>query len=190
MDEAERIIRIIAGETHLFSGIIEQYQGMVYGICLRFVTEQTCAEDLTQEVFILVFQNLEKFSFKSKFSTWIYQIATNKCLTHLRDNKNKRSRQMLINDLSKGDEINNIKHSENPENSLISREQLSQIHAVLNALPENQRTAFVLKKYEELPQKEIAEIMNITEGAVEQLVMRAKSNLIKKLSPFFKKNNA
>jgi len=185
MSDLEVIRQILLGDRDQFRLLVERYQSMVFRTCMGFVHNKDDADDLSQEVFIQAYQSLSKFEGKSSFSTWIYRIAVNASLNKTR----KSSRSYLfqrIDSLFSGDKgpgnILPSPETDDPENILIRSEHHKWLQKALDSLPENQRTAIVLSKYEDLPQKQIAEIMNTTEGAVEALIQRAKANLRKKLS--------
>jgi len=180
MTEAEIINLILQGDKDKFRLFVEKYQQMVFRTCMGFLHNEDDAEDLTQDVFVQAYQSLAGFKSQSSFSTWIYRIAVNACLNRVR----KTSRNVILQRL---DTLIGIKElplsmtdSENPEDILIRNEHIEWLQKALDSLPENQRTALVLSKYDDLPQTEIAGIMNTTEGAVEALLQRAKKNLRKK----------
>ncbi len=124
---------------------------------------------------------LHTFKFDSAFSTWLYRIAVNSCLNHT---ARLRRRNLLV---TAGDALRQLFMFEDPQrdpHGLLEDEQRDRaVREAIGLLPEKQRTAFVLSKYDDLTQKEIAAIMHTTEGAVEQLLQRAKSALRKKLNP-------
>jgi len=190
MTDTEIINIILQGGRNEFRTLVERYQSMVFRTCMGFLHDKDDADDLTQEVFIQAYQSLNKFKNDSAFSTWIYRIAVNASLNRLR----KNSRTPILNRLDslfvtgKEKEISlTANDDEDPESILIRLEKSKWIQAALDSLPENQRTVIVLSKYDDLSQKEIAEIMKITEGAVESLIQRAKANLKVKLSSTYKK---
>jgi RNA polymerase sigma-70 factor, ECF subfamily len=190
MTDTKIINIILQGGRNEFRTLVERYQLMVFRTCMGFLHDKDDADDLTQEVFIQVYQSLNKFRGDSAFSTWVYRIAVNASLNRVR----KNSRTPIINRLDslfvtgKEKEISlPANDTEDPESILIRLEKSKWIQAVLDSLPENQRTAIVLSKYDDLSQKEIAEIMKLTEGAVESLIQRAKANLKVKLSSTYKK---
>jgi RNA polymerase sigma-70 factor (ECF subfamily) len=191
MTDSEIINQILQGDRNLFRTLVERYQTMVFRTCIGFLHNKDDADDLTQEVFIQVYQALDKFKSDSSLSTWIYRIAVNASLNRVR--KTSKSFLMQGFDSIFGTEKSNqysipVSETENPETILIHNEHREKVQKALNSLPENQRTAIVLSKYDDLSQKEIAEIMNTTEGAVEALIQRAKANLREKLSNSLKKN--
>ena len=191
MTDSELIKLILQGDKEKFRMLVEQYQQMVFRTCMGFLHDKDDADDLTQDIFIQAYQSLHSFKGDAAFSTWIYRIAVNASLNRVR----KNSRNPILNRLDslfgsgKEKEISlPVFDTENPESILIRQEHSKWVQNALDSLPENQRTAIVLSKYDDLSQKEIAEIMKTTEGAVEALIQRAKTNLRVKLSSSYKKN--
>ncbi len=189
MTQNELIKLVLDGNQEAFRLIVEQYKANVFRTCLGFVHSREDAEELTQDVFVNIYRNLNRFKGDSSFFTWIYRIAVNSSLNHLRRQKKQSFVQRFENIF--GSEIREeknvaITYWDNPEQLMIEKEQNNKIYKAIDSLPENQRIAFNLSKYEELPQREIASIMNISEGAVEALLQRAKANLQKKLTDFRK----
>lgn len=184
MEEFEIISDILKGDKEKFRLLVDKYKQMVFRTCMGFVHDKDDADDLTQEVFIQVYQSLSKFNKKSAFSTWLYRISVNASLNKIRKTSG-RSLFQRFESVFSGEDKNypqfSISDMEDPENILIRQEHSRWLQKALDSLPENQRTAIILSKYDDLPQKEIAEIMDITEGAVEALLQRAKKNLREKL---------
>jgi RNA polymerase sigma-70 factor (ECF subfamily) len=190
MTEKEIISLILKGDRNKFRILVEKYQQMIFRTCMGFLHNKEDAEDLTQEIFIKAFQSLQGFKGASSFSTWIYRIAVNASLNRVR----KSSGKMILDRLDtlfgtgKEKEISYKNYDEeNPESILVMQEYNEWVRKALDNLPEKQRTAIVLSKYDDLPQKEIAEIMNTTEGAIEALIQRAKKNLKLRLTSSHKK---
>ena len=188
MNETGIIERILNGNTNDYRLLVEQHQQSVFRICMGYVHNEDDANDLTQDTFINAYQNLPKFNFDAAFSTWLFRIAINLCLNHLRSKKRNiferfedvvesfsNKRTLAVSDFS------------NPEEVLINEEHRGIVQKEIDKLSDKQKSAFILSKYKNLSQKEIAAIMNISEGAVESLVQRAKANLSKKLSGYFQK---
>jgi RNA polymerase sigma-70 factor, ECF subfamily len=191
LTDSEIIQLIVQGDRNRYRKLVEQYQPMVFRTCMGFLHNKDDADDLTQDVFIQAYQTLSGFKGHATFSTWIYRIAVNASLNKMR----KSSKPSLFQRLetvfgSEKDKEFSVPapENENPEYILILQEHREWVQKALNSLPENQRTAIVLSKYDDLPQKEIAEIMNTSEGAVEALIQRAKANLREKLSSIKKKS--
>ncbi len=145
------------------------------------------AEDIAQEVFVTVYRSILSFNQKSSVSTWIYRITVNKSLDHLRA-AGRQKRQSLLGRMFGGDNTEALEAQpafDHPGVLLERKEQAAALFAAINTLPENQKTVFVLAHIEELPQKEVAEIMGISLKAVESLLQRAKGGLRKKLSSIY-----
>lgn len=175
MSDSKLIQEILTGNNNAFKELIEKYQERVFRTALGFVHNKEDAEDIAQEVFINVFQSLSKFKGDAEFSTWLYRITVNNSLNFVNRNKKNWFLQSIDEIFNKSDDDNT------PLENLEIKERDERIKKAIDSLPESQRTAFILSKYEELSQKEIAQIMNRTEGAIEQLLQRAKNNLQKKL---------
>ena len=190
MDEAQLIKGIQQGDRKSFQTLVETYQRMVVNTCLGIVHNQADAEDLAQDVFLEIFRTAEKFRGDSKLSTWLYRIATNRSLNLIRNNKRKRFFQS-IEDTFTGGRNRNSEISENrgdqPDQNMADQQRSDLLHRAIDRLPEMQRIAFTLNKYEELPYQQIAEIMEISLASVESLIHRAKKNLQEQLLDCYKK---
>lgn len=155
--------------------LMEKYQSQVFRTVMGFVHSKDDAEDITQDIFIKVFQSLTSFKGESEFSTWLYRIAVNMSLNFIKRNRKSRLLQSLEDIFHKpGSE-------KTPLELLEEAERDERIRKAIDSLPERQRMAFVLSRYEDLSQKVIASVMHASEGAVEQLLQRAKINLQKRL---------
>jgi RNA polymerase sigma-70 factor (ECF subfamily) len=187
MSDSEVISRVIKGEKDLFRILVERYQIMVFRTCIGFVHHKAEADDLTQEIFIKAFTSLSSFKGNSAFSTWLYRIAINACLNNTRTIKmvSPSPLQYNGNEMHKQQEVP-VADCDLPDNMLIRKEQQAMLAQALDNLNEKQHTVFVLSKYDELSQREIALVMHTTEGAVESLLQRAKANLRQKLLKFYK----
>jgi len=185
MSDSEVIKLILQGDKEKFRILVEQYQQMVFRTCMGFLHNKDDADDLTQDVFIQAYLSLPHFKGGSAFSTWLYRIAVNASLNKIRKSPLKLIFQRFENIAGSKNEKEtypSVSVEEDPENILIRQEHIEWVKRALDTLPENQHTAIVLSRYDDLSQKEIAEIMDTTEGAVEALLQRAKKNLREKLS--------
>ncbi len=163
-----------------FWTLAEEYQENVLNTCYRFVHSRQDAEDLTQEVFLEVYRSLDKFRGDAKFSTWIYRIAVTKSIDFLRKQKRKKRFADAKRVFGMENEhLPEIPASEEslPDKLLLEKERQDILKKAVASLPENQRVAIILNKYEGLKQKEIAEIMGTTLPAVESLIHRGMRNL-------------
>lgn len=190
MNETEMINGLKQGSETVFRELVDNYQQMVVNTCFGLLHNMDDAEDVAQEVFIEVFRSVDKFRADSKISTWLYRIAVNRSLNFIRDNK-KRKWFQSFNDAveSQKESLSQLvsENSETPEFSLESSQRAMMLHEAIDSLPEKQRTAFTLNKYEDLAYKEISEVMKLSVSSVESLIHRAKKNLQKKLYQCYKK---
>lgn len=172
-----------------FRNLVEEHQKIVLNTCNKFVNNREDAEDLTQEVFMEVYRSISGFRGDSKLSTWIYRIAVTKSLDFLRKKKRKKRFGIMKNVFSGESLQEELKTPEdsNPAKQVEKQDRLRILNEALDSLPENQRVAFTLSKYDELSYMEIAEILKTTIPAVESLIHRAKNNLKKRLSDYYKK---
>jgi len=179
MSELE-LINSIRNHPNQFGDLVKQYQSLVFRTAIGFVHQKETAEDITQNVFIKVFRNISSFKGDSSLATWLYRITINECISNLRKERFK-SKLNSLSDFFTKDTTPSTNHPETPLEVLEKDNLSNAIKNAVDSLAENQRIAFVLSKYDELSQKEIAKIMVINEGAVESLLQRAKKNLQKKL---------
>lgn len=187
MSDEQLIQEILSGNKTSFQELMQKYQQQVFRTAMGFVHAKEDAEDITQDVFLQVYCSLPSFKGKSKFSTWLYRITVNISINHV--NKNKRRNFLTISGDALLNLFNRSNHEKNPFEQMETNEREEIIRRAIEQLPKNQKKAFVLSKYEDLSQREIAEIMETTEGAVEQLLYRAKQFLRKKLALFVGKQN-
>lgn len=185
MTDQELIADIITQKSQkAFEELVNRYQSQVIKICLGFVSTTADAEDLTQEVFIEVFQSLNSFRGEAKLSTWLYRIAVNKSLNLVRKQKRDRIFRSIDSFFStKGEYSEPLeiidKGGVSADGNIDRRENKAMLKEAINSLPDNQRIAFILSKYQELSYKEISEVMSVTISSVESLLFRAKANLQK-----------
>lgn len=164
-----------------FAGFFDQYKDRVYNTCLSYLQSTEDAEEIAQDVFIQVFQSASRFQGESSVSTWVYRITVNKCLDALRTRQRKKRMQKLVSLFrsDSGELQVDIPDFHHPGVQLENKERAVVLFAAINQLPETQKTAFILSQVEGLPQREIAEVMKISEKATESLLQRAKAGLRK-----------
>lgn len=185
MNDLELISALKNKDESAFRFLVEHYQTMVFNACYHLLRNNEDAQDIAQEVFVEILLSISSFRAEAKLSTWLYRIAINKSLNLLRKNRwqvfmnrlesllpGDKNTQPEIDDPSALKAINNVERSE--------EEQI--LWSAINSLPENQRIAFTLNKYEELSYQEISNIMKTSISAIESLIHRAKLNLQKKLT--------
>ena len=187
-NETELIEQLKRGDETAFKAIVEQWQDMVYNTILGIVQNETEAEDLAQDVFIKVFEKISSFKGDSKFSTWLYRIATTTALDHLRSKKRKK-RSGFLQGLGGGsDEKEEIPDFHHPGVSLDNKERAAVLFKAIEALPENQKAAYTLHKLEGLSYRDVSEVLDTTVSAVESLMSRANQNLRKQLEEYYNRH--
>jgi len=187
-NETELIEQLKLGDETAFKTIVEQWKDMVYNTILGIVQNETEAEDLAQDVFIKVFEKISTFKGDSKFSTWLYRIATTTALDHLRSKKRKKRFGFLQSLGGGNDEKESIPDFNHPGVSLDNKERATVLFKAIESLPENQKTAYTLHKLEGLSYRDVSEVLNTTVSAVESLMSRANQNLRKELEEYYNKH--
>ncbi|MEP6616734.1 MAG: RNA polymerase sigma factor [Ginsengibacter sp.] len=186
MSEWELIEQLKLKDERAFKTIVDTWQDMVYNTVLGIVQNAEDAEDVSQEVFIQVFESIKTFKGDSKFSTWIYRIAVTKSLDLLRRKKRKKRFAFIQSLFGKNDElINDPPDFFHPGIAAENKENAAVLFKAIGSLPENQQTAFVLSKIEGLSYQEVSDVMQMTEASVDSLLHRAKTNLRKKLGDHY-----
>jgi len=172
-----------------FKSLLESHQEKVRNTCFRFLKNREDADDVAQDVFIRVHESLAHFREDSELSTWIYRIAVNKSLDFIRKKKRKKRFAQLTSLFGFNEDKEEIvlAANDNPQLDMEDKERKQVLDSALEKLPENQKTAITLSKYEGFSNKEIAKIMDISLSAVEALMHRAKKNLHKQLYNYFEK---
>lgn len=187
LEEAQLVQLLIQKDESAFKQVVEFYHSKVYNTVIGFLRSDEQADDLAQEVFITVFESIDKFRGDSLLGTWIYRIAVTKSLEHLRKQKRKKRWGMFYSlfneDLSPRFESSNYYH---PGVALEDRERSELLFKAVDKLPELQRAAFTLQKIEGMSYEETAKVLNTSTAAVESLLQRANMNLRKYLTSYYK----
>lgn len=173
MCDSAKIKAILEGDEDAFRQFVDDYKLMVVNICYGFIHDAAEAEDIAQDVFIQVYESLEKFRGDCKFSTWLYRIAVNRSINY----RKSRLFRMKKVSLDICDCVDFLAEDGLPQQMIEKEELMELLHHAVNSLPERQKTALVLNKYDELSYKEVAEVMGISVSSVESLLFRAKSRL-------------
>jgi RNA polymerase sigma-70 factor, ECF subfamily len=191
MQDADIVRGLRNGDQELFSKLLELYQVSLVKLCKGFLHNEEDARDVVQDTFIEVFESIHQFREDARLSTWLYRIAVNKSLNFLR--KNRFNHWIVSLDFlsdrhrDEQEQLINVHGTEQSDTLLEQKERTRQIRQAVDSLPENQRIAFILNKYQDLNYKEIADVMEVSLSAVESLLHRAKLNLRKKLFLLYKK---
>lgn len=191
-EEIEIIEKLRQGNEETFRLIIKKNKTNMFRLAYGILQDKAKANDAVQEAFISLWENKESFEYKAKLSTWLYRTTYNKAINLQRREKiwSFFSKLKLNSDQNSEDkELNfedNVPFDNNLDDGIDSFYLKNSLKQALDSLPKNQKIAFVLSKYENLSTKEIAEIMDMTAGAVDALIFRAKQNLQKKLIKVYK----
>ncbi len=183
MTESELIQNLKQQDESAFALLVKQYQDQVVNTCFGFVHDAEDARDLAQEVFVEVYHSIRKFRGEAGLGTWLYRIAVNKSLDFIR-RRNRKKRFGIIFGISRdeGDaEYILPARADNPHTQLEEKERAGLLRQAIDKLPENQRIAIILQRFDDFSYAEIAEIMNTSVSAIESLLHRAKANLYKNL---------
>jgi RNA polymerase sigma-70 factor (ECF subfamily) len=186
--DAALMLRVKQGDTAAFTELVEKYKQPVMNLVHRTLRDQTEAEDLAQNVFVQVYKSAARYKSTAKFSTWLFTIARNLCLNEIR----RRSRHPAESlDATHPDEEQPViqiedKKTAAPTEKILESELAQKIDEALADLPENQRTAILLCRQEELSYEEIAAILGTSLSATKSLIHRGRETLKEKLKPYLK----
>ncbi len=188
MNEPEIIGRLRSGDNEAFREVVDCYRRMVYGCAYRFLLNEQSAEDITQEVFIEVFESISSFRGDAKLSTWIYRIAITKSLNLIKSRKRKKRLALITGFFGgeSGETEQVVAEGSTPPEEMERKEMAAELTRALDKLPGNQKVAFLLSKNDGMSYQEICEVMNLSLPAVESLLHRAKANLRKLLFNYYK----
>lgn len=179
MDDLLLAQEISKGNQKVFEDFFNAHKLKVMNLCYGMVHDREVAEDLVQDIFVEIFSSAHKFQGKSKLSTWLYRIAINKTINYLRKEK---IRKFFVN---ADDAKHSIMSDDRADWNMEEKEKMNHLHKIIDKLPSKQKQALVLFIYDEIPQKDIAEIMNCSVASVEVLVHRAKKTIKNKTSNIY-----
>lgn len=190
MNQPDLIVQLQQGDEQAFKRLVDEWQDMVYNTAISIVQNEDDADDITQDVFIQVYQSVSSFKGESKFSTWLYRIVISKALDHVKKKKRKK-RFAFVQSLfgTASEEEIHPEEFNHPGVLMENRERAAELFKAMQQLPDNQRIAFTLHKLEAQKHQDIAVIMDISLTAVESLIARAKANLRKILNAYYTNNN-
>lgn len=174
-----------AGDNDAYRRLVKDYSHRIYRLCYSFLKDQTLAEDQVQEVFVSIFNSIGQFKQNSKLSTWIYRITVSSCLDQLRASQRLKRRSNGIVSIFDAQDMIPKPSGNDPYHHLENKEYGLIIAQTLDNMPDRYKTAFVLKYMDAMSQKEIAEIMELSEKAVEGILSRSKAILREEILKFF-----
>ena len=187
LTDFELVLQAKKGDDAAFEELVYRYDRTVLSIALKYISDEDDAKDIYQEVFIRVFRGLKKFEMRSEFSTWLFRITTNVCLTYM-----SRRKEHLKYSLSRKQEnefeeksMELIDESSNLDEIIDSVDLGDLVNDAVESLSPKQRMIFILKHYEGYKIREIALMINCKEGTVKKYLFDAVRNLRKKLKPVY-----
>ena len=180
--DAELMLRVRDGDGASFAILLEKHRLPVIHFLYRMVQNQGVAEELAQEVFLRVYRSRESYEPTAKFTTWLFRIATHLALNSLRDGKHRRTEERLDDD--SGDAPARQVSDQRPtvEQKMVYQARMEEIRRAVATLPEKQRAAVVMHKYEEMEYSQIAKVLNCSESAIKSLLFRAYETLRARLA--------
>ena len=185
--DADVMLRLKAGELECFEFLMNKYRRPIVHFMFRMVHNQAVAEEMAQEVFLRVYRARETYRAEARFTTWLYRIATNLAVNYARDTKNERTAPTIH--LDEPDPETGSLHdvadvTPTVEADLLRDERMKAIRAHVMALPERQRTAVLMHKYQEMDYKQIGAVLKLSESATKSLLFRAYQTLRERLKEF------
>jgi RNA polymerase sigma-70 factor (ECF subfamily) len=180
--DAELMLRVKEGDSSSFERLLGKYRSPVIGYLYRMVQDQGVAEELAQEVFLRVYRARSTYEPAAKFTTWLFRIATHLALNSLRDRRFERGRQSLDEVSDGAPAIQLVDRRSNREQELVAEAHLLEIRQAVAALPEKQRAAVLMHKYQEMDYTQIGAVLGCSTSAVKSILFRAYETLRGRLS--------
>jgi RNA polymerase sigma-70 factor (ECF subfamily) len=180
--DAELMLRVKQGDGASFAILLEKHRLPVIHFLYRMVQNQAVAEELAQEVFLRVYRSRESYVPTAKFTTWLFRIATHLALKSLLDGKNRRLEDRLDDDSSDTPVRQVSDQRPTAEQNMVYQARLDEVRRAVAMLPEKQRAAVLMHKYEEMEYSQIAKVLNCSESAIKSLLFRAYETLRARLA--------
>jgi RNA polymerase sigma-70 factor (ECF subfamily) len=185
--DAALMLRVKQGDTAAFVGLVEKYKQPILNLAFRTLRDETEAEDLAQTVFVQAWKSAARYQPTAKFSTWLFTIARNLCLNEIRRRKRHPAESLdQTRDDAEEQPLLQVedKRVTSAPHELLRGELEQKVDEALAALPENQRTALMLCRQEELSYEEIAKVLGCSLSATKSLIHRARETLKSRLKPY------
>jgi len=185
--DAQIMLRVKAGDEPAFDYLVQKYRRPIVSFMYRMAHNAAAAEDLAQEVFLRVYRSRASYEASAKFTTWLYRIATNLAVNHARDTRHERPEVTVSLDEPDEETGNTFELPDgamNAEQAMVRRERMKAIRRKVEALPEQQRLAVIMHKYQQMDYKQIAEVLKRSESATKSLLFRAYETLREQLKEY------
>jgi RNA polymerase sigma-70 factor (ECF subfamily) len=190
LTDAQIMLRVKGGDEAAFEYLVQKYRRPMLSFMYRMAHNSAVAEDLAQEVFLRVYRSREKYEASAKFSTWLYRIASNLAVNHARDTRHQRPENTVSldePDQESGLTMDLPDNSLTAEEAIVRRERLAAIRQRVEALPERQKMALIMHKYQQMDYRQIAEVLKLSESAIKSLLFRAYETLRVQLKEFVRR---
>ncbi len=187
VSDADVMLRVKTGDESAFTFLVQKYRRPIIGFLYRMCHNPSTAEELAQEVFLRVYRSRETYEASAKFTTWLYRIAANLAVNYARDTRHERPEvtvRLDEPDQETGTMPDLADESLSVEEQLVRRERLAAIRSKVNALPERQRLAVIMHKYQQMDYRQIADVLKLSESATKSLLFRAYETLREQLQEF------
>jgi RNA polymerase sigma-70 factor (ECF subfamily) len=185
--DAALMLRVAAGDEASFNYLVEKYHRPMIHFLYRMCRNQAVAEELAQEVFLRVYRARDSYRAEARFTTWLYRIATNLAVNHARDTRHERAAQTVYldePDQETGTTPDLADDEPSAEQQMLRKERMAAIKSHVMALPERQRMAVLMHKYQGMDYRQIGEVLKLSESATKSLLFRAYQTLRDKLKDF------
>lgn len=187
LSDADVMLRVKAGDDSAFDYLVQKYRRPIINFMYRMAHNTAAAEDLAQEVFLRVYRSRSSYEPSAKFTTWLYRIATNLGVNYARDTRHERP-ENTVNldepDTETGQTLDLADKTPSVEEEILRRERLAAIKQKVEALPERQKMAVLMHKYQQMDYRQIAEVLKLSESATKSLLFRAYETLRTELKAF------
>ena len=180
--DAELMLRVKEGDGASFGVLLEKHRTSVVHFLYRMTQNHAVAEELAQEVFLRVYRSRSTYEPTAKFTTWLFRIATHLALNALRDGKNEKLQERLDDDTSELPVRQVSDRRPTVEQAMVHQAKLDEVRRAIKTLPEKQRVAVLMHKYEEMEYSQIAKVLSCSESAVKSLLFRAYETLRARLA--------
>jgi RNA polymerase sigma-70 factor, ECF subfamily len=187
LTDAEVMLRVKAGDDSAFDFLVQKYRRPIINFMYRMAHNTAVAEDLAQEVFLRVYRSRSSYEASAKFTTWLYRIATNLAMNYSRDTRHERPENIMnldAPDEETGQAPDLADKTPSVEEEIMRRERLRAIRQKVEALPERQKMAVLMHKYQQMDYREIADVLKLSESATKSLLFRAYETLRTQLKEF------
>jgi RNA polymerase sigma-70 factor (ECF subfamily) len=187
LTDAEIMLRVKAGDDSAFNFLVQKYRRPIINFMYRMAHNTAAAEDLAQEVFLRVYRSRSSYEASAKFTTWLYRIATNLGMNYSRDTRHERPENIMnldAPDEETGQAPDLADKTPSVEEEIMRRERLRAIRQKVEALPERQKMAVLMHKYQQMDYREIADVLKLSESATKSLLFRAYETLRTQLKEF------